>query len=470
MKLTSLLAVVLAAAFLSLAAQPRVKSPTKLVLLYTASADGQIRSCNCTKFRFGGYGREMTLLRSIRAKSPDVLLLEGGDVCGGTGFQADLKSEAAAKALGMLGYVAVVPGEKELGLRGVSYVDRFATRTVPVICANVFKMDQPRPVFRPYAILRTGGGLKVAVIGLIDGSLCNPWLGVSFGQEVRAPAQVLPGVIKQVRSKADLVVLVYHGIVSPDTQLAKIKGIDLVLATHRRTSGRLFPTKDKNIVNAPVGRCGSAVLVNSETSSNWCLGRIDLQLTRTREIKSAKHTLAYLDRRYQEDPAMVKVYDAYSESVKKATLENSAGFKKSAEAMLAKRGLNLVEMRQRLRKSPFATSEKCKDCHPQIHEIWSSSRHAHAMATLSKTKQDYDPECVRCHATGTTERNGFTNLKDTPDLANVQCEACHGPALGHMASPAKGWGKANEETCRGCHTNERTPDFDYPIAWAKIMH
>jgi mono/diheme cytochrome c family protein len=92
------------------------------------------------------------------------------------------------------------------------------------------------------------------------------------------------------------------------------------------------------------------------------------------------------------------------------------------------------------------------------------------MATLSKTKQEFDPECIRCHATGTTARHGFTNAADTPELVNVQCEACHGPALAHTKSPAKGFGKANEETCRACHTTERAPDFDYDIAWAKIMH
>jgi 2',3'-cyclic-nucleotide 2'-phosphodiesterase (5'-nucleotidase family) len=470
MKLTSLLLVVLVAAFLSLAAQPKPKTPSRLVLLYTASADGQIRSCNCTKFRFGGYGRELTLLKSIRSKSRDVLLVEGGDICGGTGFQADLKSDAAGKALDLLGYAAFVPGEKELGVRGVRYVDRFTSKAVPAICANLFGADQQQPVYQPYAIVKTAGGLRVALIGLIDGSLCNPWLGVSFGQEAKEPSQVLPGIIKQARNKADLVVLVYHGTVGPDSQVAKLKGIDLVLATHRHSSDRLFPKKDSNTVNAPVGKAGSAVLVNSETSTNWCLGRIDLQLTPAHKIKTAKHTLVYLDRGFKEDPAMVKVYDAYSENVKNAILETSAGFKKNAEAMLAKRGLNLVEMRQRLRKTPFATSEKCKDCHPQIYEIWSSSDHSHAMATLAKTKQEFDPECVHCHATGTTQRNGFTNVKDTPDLANVQCEACHGPALNHMTSPAKGFGKANEETCRSCHTNERTPDFDYSIAWAKIMH
>ena len=56
------------------------KRVSSFTLLYTCSATGQIRSCNCTKFRFGGYGREMTLLKSIRketdVKAEDVLFTD----------------------------------------------------------------------------------------------------------------------------------------------------------------------------------------------------------------------------------------------------------------------------------------------------------------------------------------------------------------------------------------------------------
>lgn len=174
----------------------------------------------------------------------------------------------AAKAFGLLGYAAIVPGEKELGVRGVSYVDRFAGKSVPVICANLFKSGDDKPVLGPYVILKTEAGLSVAVIGLIDGSLCDPWLGVSFGQAVKEPSEVLPGIVKKARSKADLVVLVYHGTVNPDSELAKVKGIDLILTTHRHGQDRLFPAKDENTVNAPVNKLGGAVLVDSETSTN----------------------------------------------------------------------------------------------------------------------------------------------------------------------------------------------------------
>jgi|GEM_PF-885748 len=450
--------------------KPGKHAPTSFVLLYTASADGQIRSCNCTKFRFGGYGRELTLLDSIRPKVPDCLLIEGGDVCGDTGFQAELKAKVSAQALDLLGYGLIVPGEKELGVRGVRYTDQFKTKTAPLLCANVFGAGESKPRFRPYIILKTSGGLRVAVIGLVARSVCEPWLQTSFGEVVKEPSHVLPPIIKQLRPKADLVVVVYHGIVTPTSDLARVSGIDLILATHRHNQDRLFPSKESNIVSAPVGKLGSAVLINSETSTNWCLGRVDVQLGPGKKIKSAKHELFYLDRSYEEAPAMVKIYDIYNEDVKNAVIASSAAFKKQAEAMLTKRGLNLVQMRQRLRKSTYATSAKCADCHSEISAIYADSRHAHAMATLEKTHQEFDPECIRCHTTGSMTRGGFTNAKDTPELGNVQCEACHGPAADHVAAPAKGFGKVTEETCRSCHTDERTPDFDYAAAWAKIMH
>jgi len=445
--------------------------PSSLVLLYSASAQGQIRSCNCTKFRFGGYGRELTLLKSIRSSAKDVLLIEGGDLCGGdSGFQADLKADVASKAIGILGYNAMAPGEEELGARDVQYLKRFDPKSVPIVCANLYKTGETKPLYPPFVICHTSGGLDVAVIGVVDGSLVGAALTTTFGMEAKNPLEGLGAIVKQARAKADLVVLVYHGVPAADSGLDKIQGIDLILTSHPHSSARIFPVKDSNSIEAPVKKLGGAVLINSETSTNWSLGRLDLELGTDARIKSAKHTLFYLDRSYDEDPAMVKVYDDYNERVKKVVLDTAAEFKKNAEALLTKRGLDLNQMRLRLHKSPFTTSDKCKDCHAQIYDIWANSSHAHAMTTLQKTKQEFDPECVRCHTTGTSVRNGFSNFKDTPQLANIQCEACHGPGQDHIKAPAKGFGKAGEETCRSCHTDERTPDFDYAASWAKIMH
>lgn len=444
----------------------KVKS---LVFLYTAGAKGQIRSCNCTKFRYGGYGRELTLLKSIRKESADVLLIEGGDSTGEPSIQSDLKTDVTVNALKLLGYGAMIPGEEELGARGKRYINKFGNKTTPVICANLYKLGDNKPKYNPYTILKTKNGLRVGVIGLISERTIGPLMAKEYGETVKEPVVALKPLIKSVRSKSDLVFVVIHGNSEDAEKLVSVNGVDLILSTHR-TSELIFPKKDTGQIDAPVKKIGNVVLIGAETNANWSLGRIDLALGKGQGIDGAKHTLLYFDRKYKEDPVMVRMYDSYNEKVKNAVLSQSAKFKKNAEELLVKRGLNLAEMRKRLKKSPFATADQCKMCHPDIHKSWSKTRHAHAMTTLEKSHQEYDPECVSCHATGVTTRNGYMNQKETPELANVQCEACHGPGDAHMNAPAKGFGKADEQTCRSCHTDERTPDFDFDEAWAKIKH
>ena len=474
--------VLLPIAFAALAATSASGKSTSLTLLYTASAQGQIRSCNCTKFRFGGYGRELSLLKTIRGQCPDSILVEGGDLVEWTGFQARLKTEVAGRAMRLLGYQALVPGENEIGRPGDRSIHHFDPKSVPIVCANFTCSPPPAssasgrdgrkvPPFsvRPYVLLKTRSGLKVAVVGLIGRSVGRAFQEEDFRRAVSDPVEALRRILPQVRPKCDLAVVVYHGPVAEAEKLA-IKGVDLVLAAHRSTREVLFPEKPANEIEAPVRSANGAVIIGAETHENWSLGRVDLDLDSHGRIALARHKLIYLDRHYPEAPAMLAVYEDYNRKVEAAVLSAAGEFRSKAEAMLAGRGLNLVEMRKRLRKSPFATAERCKTCHTQIHESWSKTRHAHAMATLERTHQDYDPECITCHATGVLARNGFTNRRDTPDLANVQCEACHGPGLAHAESPAKGYGKVEEQTCRSCHTDERTPEFDFETAREKIKH
>lgn len=453
------------------AGSSRSTGSSSLTILYTASARGQVRSCNCTKFRFGGYGREVTLVKSIRQSTPNLVVVEGGDLLEWTGFQADHKSEVAAQALKMMSYAAMIPGEDELAKNAASHVERFGA-SVPLVAANYHKGGSSEPTYATHTITKTAGGLKVGIIGLLSPAVGRLFQEADFASSIRDPVEPLKSTLAQVRPKCDLVLLVYHGPLDEARKLASTKGVDVVLASHRTGKDVLFPDKntESNEVTAPIEHSGDAFVANAETHMNWSVGRIDLQLTSARKVTSATHKLLYLDRRYDEDPEMVKVYDSYNTKVRDAVLSESDKFKKETGAMLAKRGLNLAEMRARLRKSPFVGSGKCKECHPEVHEIWSNSRHAKAMDTLKKRNQEFDPECISCHATGVMVRNGFRNMKDTPELANVQCEACHGPAEKHVAAPARGWGKSGEHTCRSCHTEERTPDFDFAQEWAKVMH
>ncbi len=109
----------------------------------------------------------------------------------------------------------------------------------------------------------------------------------------------------------------------------------------------------------------------------------------------------------------------------------------------------------------FAGTDACLACHPAQVAFWKKSKHAHAMAALRKTHQDRDGSCTGCHVTG--------NLLG---LADVQCEAYHGPAARHIAQPTlKGLVVRDppEQTCTTCHTRERSTEWHFAEYRAAII-
>lgn len=95
-----------------------------------------------------------------------------------------------------------------------------------------------------------------------------------------------------------------------------------------------------------------------------------------------------------------------------------------------------------------------------------------------------DTSCLQCHATAAEVDTAF--LEPTFHIEDgVQCEACHGPASGHVAvmTGKKGASKAEarlkrptKEDCMACHHEKAShaglkgEPFDCGKAWKKIVH
>ena len=108
----------------------------------------------------------------------------------------------------------------------------------------------------------------------------------------------------------------------------------------------------------------------------------------------------------------------------------------------------------------------CRRCHLAQYRSWERTPHASALETLPEESRT-DANCVKCHTTGFGEATGFTSIDDTPTLAGVGCEACHGAGSlykekeimeDQAASVAAGLMIPNEETCLQCHNSE-SPTF-----------
>ena len=131
----------------------------------------------------------------------------------------------------------------------------------------------------------------------------------------------------------------------------------------------------------------------------------------------------------------------------------------------------------------YVGAKKCKACHLKQYTTWSATKMAGAFELLrpgvraeAKRRVKYDPAkdythdaaCLGCHTTGYGKPGGFRSIEETPDLAGVQCEACHGPhsnvlkvmtiqnkAYKHTEVLAAGLQVPDENTCRGtCHNTK----------------
>jgi hypothetical protein len=113
----------------------------------------------------------------------------------------------------------------------------------------------------------------------------------------------------------------------------------------------------------------------------------------------------------------------------------------------------------------------CQYCHKSIHASWTNTLHSQALQALVNAHQDKNPSCLPCHTVGYGLANGYHDMATTPNLANVQCENCHGPAGNHVANPLDPSTRPiitiSSEICGGCHTGDHNPNYD---EWKTSKH
>lgn len=173
-------------------------------------------------------------------------------------------------------------------------------------------------------------------------------------------------------------------------------------------------------------------------------------------FKTAK-LVTWLDASAGESKRAKELYDRYDAAVKAEFL--SAGAKRLKD----------------LAASPYAGAAACVACHKDASYAYQASKHAHAMETLRVKGKHEDGECVSCHTVGAAQKGGFVSLAASPQLANVQCENCHGPRKEHVADPTKHPalspnGLKPMDVCSTCHNSQHSPAFDKAEYWRRIKH
>lgn len=178
------------------------------------------------------------------------------------------------------------------------------------------------------------------------------------------------------------------------------------------------------------------------------LGILRLIVTKSGKIKDFKHRWQPLGSDIKDDILVRNILKEYD----------------------AKVAQMLKESERPLSGTSYVGVSNCAECHQPFVESWKKTRHAKAFASLDEAGKSADPECVICHTVGFGEEGGFHTIDTTPELANVQCEECHGLNREHVQDFSKPLKKVTESVCLKCHTQDNSPDFDYPLYLKKIIH
>ena len=444
----------------------------KLLLFFTGFLDGYIEPCGCAGAdqMKGGLSRRHTCLQLLEKKGWDILPIDAGNLNKGFGQQEEFKFDFVInEAYRHMKYQAVGIGGREVQFPFDTLLLYSAdTPGIPkrYTSANVGIIQFDPSHVMPYRVLEKSG-LKIGVVSV---------LGDSFRKEIHDEmiltanaAEKLQEVLPQLTDeKCDKNVLIIHGTTNEINQLLGqfADQFDFILPSNTTAEPPLQPKKIGNTLILEVGEKGRYAVA---------IGLFD----------DPKMPMRYervpMDARYENSKVITTLMEAYQDRLRENGLEG-LGIRPIPNARLETLG-------------NYMGQQSCSDCHETATGVWRKSNHAKAWTSLKETAKparNFDPECIACHVVGwnTTEllpyKGGFLNEKETPRLASVSCEACHGPGENHARAEA-GSDKALQERlrkalrlpveggvakkhCLTCHDGNNSPHFDFDTYWKKIEH
>ncbi len=412
MKLLILGGLALAGAIVALQTSP------KQVVILSGDTAGYLAPCGCTSPMIGGIKRRVSAIRALSQGAHATILDNGGSIRG-LGRQDEIKAETVAQILGASGATAINLGTEEarIGPGLVSQISRLSGGKLISASLDGYEGVSPFVENGPFLV----GGASRDDVGKPLGAV-----GVSVDQAV--------GKLVDAAKEHRLVpILMLRG-----------NGTDAKALAAQFPDLRLIEYSSAGDPPAAPVRVGKTILATPGEQ-----GKHIIRLTWDGQSFGG-YTVVALGPEVSDDPTASRFYNAY---LRRVTAEH------------------LLEQLPRKGTAAFAGSWSCVNCHTNGTRIWKHSGHRIAYQTLERAGHGKDPDCVSCHVVGLESTAGFRTKEQTPQLAGVGCESCHGPSLDHAWSPPRyRLAKVHPRQCVTCHNPQNSPNFDFPSYWKKIAH
>jgi 2',3'-cyclic-nucleotide 2'-phosphodiesterase (5'-nucleotidase family) len=384
-------------------------------------------------------------------------LIDGGDFSPATFESNKIKAQLIRELMDEMGYDVVAVGEKELNFGVDFYRELMDGSEMQVLAANVFHGPEKERLGEDYAIV-DAGGVKVGIMNVFlrpDGSNKKRDVFTEQGYSTEDAVEIAKRLMPEVRSKCDYLILLAHapwGVLN--FFLQEVSGFDFVIASH-----------EGGLDQVPRKVHGTTLMRPGRRGQHLC--KIQLTMTPADTLSAFSAENIPIKTSLPEDSTFAARIKEVTETYNKARrAETASAVQKKAE---------------KLKGDKFLGGDMCKRCHDDVFKAWLDTPHAAAFQRLEEKDRQGDSDCVGCHTTGHGEPTGYLPAvggagpaPGTPDLTNVQCEACHGMGTYHNRN-GDDFLKVSEAECSKCHNGEHSPEFEYKeylqfISCTELVH
>ena len=211
----------------------------EITILYSGDTHAMLYPCSCPIEPAGGIARRAMLLKQLKKKYPDALVLDsGGFFAGGlldeytqnTDFDME-RTKINLKAMDLMDYDAAAVGDDELGFGEKFFQENIGKSKVAFLSCNL-KADK----ILPY-LIKEAQGIKIGIIGLT---------GIQARQkaekfEIADPKVKLSETVAELKKrKVNVIVVLSHLSEREELNVLKeVDGIDIFIAGHSRAKERL---------------------------------------------------------------------------------------------------------------------------------------------------------------------------------------------------------------------------------------
>ncbi|MFZ2960568.1 MAG: bifunctional UDP-sugar hydrolase/5'-nucleotidase [Candidatus Ozemobacteraceae bacterium] len=274
----------------------------------------------------GGIARRYAYITRVRAEKPAVLVFDGGDIFQGSPFYSFFKGEVDLAAFSLCGYDATVLGNHDIDDGIENTLKQYEKATFPLLCANVVRESDKKPVFPTHLIIERGGW-SIGIIGCIGlGAFDVISQGKRKGLECIDPLEAVKGLAREIAPKVDLLVLLSHCGFENDLALAnELPDLDIIIGGHTNTfleHPKIVKSKPMLVRNHAENGLGGTLVVQA---FKWgvFVGNLDLTMSPEGRISTWTGSLVPMNASVTVDPnaPIVRLIDAFNERIRSQTAQ-----------------------------------------------------------------------------------------------------------------------------------------------------